>query len=412
MSILGTRRAVRRAALGAYLAAILVLSISLTAAADTGTVFVSNDYESQFADHLTFRLEVESDVPIVRTTLRYRREGSPLTTRVEVPVSSGMHVLAEHVKRMERGEIPPGTALTYSWTVADETGKEHSTEPVTFVCEDDRFAWEILHADGIAIHWYEDESNARALLVAGAEASHRLQDEMGISVEKSIKVFVYQTSSDMRPAVAARSEGYDARVVTLGMVVSDDTMLLLGSHRDAEETIAHELSHLVVGLATKNPYADLPRWLDEGLAMYAQGEVSTRNQAALERAIREDSLISVRSLSGYTGDPAEVDLYYGEVYSLIDYLIGTYGKGRMTELLTIFSQGSRQEDALKQVYGFGLDELDTRWRASLSLAPRGETEPASDRGAPPEPSPTTCGSIPLLSMMGILGALRLSRQWA
>ena len=146
--------------------------------------------------------------------------------------------------------------------------------------------------------------------------------------------------------------------------------------------------------------------------MYAQGEVSTRNQAALERAIREDSLISVRSLSGYTGDPAEVDLYYGEVYSLIDYLIGTYGKERMPELLTIFSQGSRQEDALKQVYGFGLDELDTRWRASLSLAPRGETEPASYPAASPEPGPTTCGSIPLLSMIGILGTLRLSRQWA
>jgi hypothetical protein len=44
------------------------------------------------------------------------------------------------------------------------------------------------------------------------------------------------------------------------------------------------LSHIVVGLATKNPFGDLPRWLDEGLAMYAEGELPARNRRALEQA--------------------------------------------------------------------------------------------------------------------------------
>jgi len=405
-----TRHTMRRAIAWLVIPVALLLGFSMSVAADTGIRVISNEHEAQFADHLTFRLAVESDAPIVITTLRYRREGSVLTTRVEVPTTTGKHVDVEYVKSLERGEIPPGTALTYSWTIGDESGKEYSTEPITFVYEDDRFDWNTLRANGITLHWYEDESNARTLLTAGTEALHRLQDEMGIIVEKPIKVFAYQDSNDMRPAVAARSEGYDARVVTLGMVISDDTMLLLATHRDAELTIAHELSHLVAGLATKNPYADLPHWLDEGLAMYAEEELPTGNRSALERAIREDRLISVRSLSGYTGDPEQVDLYYGEVYSLVDYLIGTYGKEQMTELLAVFQEGTRPEDALRQVYGFGMDELDNHWRASLGLGSRGEPHPTQEWHASPDPSPTPGCLVPLLSMLAIMGALHVSRQ--
>jgi len=405
-----TRCTARRAITGLLISGILLLGLTSSAAADTAIQVISNEYESQFAGHLTFRIVVESDAPIVETTLRYQRDSSVLTTKVEVPITVGKHVEAEYVRSLERGEIPPGTAITYYWTIADESGKEYSTEPITFVYEDDRFDWRILSADGITLYWYDDESNALTLLTAGTEAQHRLQDEVGITLEKSIKIFIYQTSSDMQAAVAARSEGYDARVVTLGMVISDDTMLLLGSHRDAKLTIAHELSHLVVGLAKKNPYADLPRWLDEGLAMYAEGELPTGNQSALERAIREDSLISVRSLSGYTGDPELVDLYYGEVYSLADYLIDTYGKEKMTGLLAVFRKGARPEDALMQIYGFGLDELDNRWRASLGLEPRGEPHPTPELSAPPEPSRATCCLTPLLSMLAIIGVFHVSRQ--
>jgi len=409
--MLSTQRTARRIIAGLLISVVLLLlGLTSSVAADTAIRVISNEHEAQFADYLTFRIVAESDAPIVEATLRYHRESSVLTTKVEVPITTGKHVEAEYVRSLKRGELPPGTALTYSWTLADESGKKHSTEPITFVYEDDRFDWQILSADGIALYWYGDESNARTLLTAGTEALHRIQDEVGITLEKPIKIFTYQTSSDMQPAVAARSKGYDARVVTLGMVISDDTMLLLSSHRDAELTIAHELSHLVVGLATKNPYADLPRWLDEGLAMYAEGELPAGNQSALDRAIRDDNLISVRSLSGYTGDPELVDLYYGEVYSLVDYLIDTYGQEKMTGLLAMFREGSRPEDALRQIYGFGLDELDSYWRASLGLGPRGEPHLVPDLGATPEARPTTRCLVPLLSMLAIMGIFHVSRH--
>jgi len=396
---------IRRTIAWTLLMVILPAAISLTAMADSDIVVVTNEYRAVFADRLRFTLAIESATPIVEATLRYRRGEGPLITRVPVPITPGQHVVAEYVRPLDRGEIPPGTTMTYHWTLVDQEGTKHHTEPVAFVYEDDRFDWRMISSPEITLLWYEDEEQARSLFDDAMAALRRLEDEIGVHMEQPVRIYAYQKSADMRAALFAHSEGYDARVLTMGVVVSDDTLLLLASHRDAHLTIAHELSHVVVGFATDNPYSDLPRWLDEGLAMYAQGELQEANQRALARSIRDDTLISVRSLSGYTGIPEEVDLYYGEVHSLVEYLIRTHGKEKMTELLATCREGIRQEDALTRVFGFGLDQLDSDWRASLGLGPRGEAQPSSDPRPSPEKSPAACSLIPLLSLMGLAGAL-------
>jgi hypothetical protein len=53
----------------------------------------------------------------------------------------------------------------------------------------------------------------------------------------------------------------------------------------------------------------------------------------------------------------------------------------MHALLSVFAQGTLQEDALQRVYGFGLDELDNRWRASLGLKPRERPTPGTTPAA-------------------------------
>ncbi len=156
-----------------------------------------------------------------------------------------------------------------------------------------------------------------------------------------MKIYVYDSKQDMGPALdVPRSQSYDELTTTLGVLISKDTLLLLGSAAGATQTIAHELTHLVVGQATDNPFqAPLPRWLDEGLAMYNEGSLPDYNQQALAEAIATNSLISVRSLSAYTGDPNQVNLFYGESYSVIDYLLSQYGKDKMVQLLNRVQEG-------------------------------------------------------------------------
>lgn len=373
---------------------------ALNARADQAIRVVDTTYDVQFSKSIAFGLEVEAQNQINEVTLYYRRVGEGLTVKVPIPITPGQNSFS-HTWELEPGEVPVGARIEYDWRIVDEAGNELRTSPVALDYDDDRFAWEAAEEGNVIVFWYGSrEEEARRLLGYATRSLARLQDEMGVTLGQPVRIYAYQSKSDMSLALPQTSEAYDERILTLGVVVDEATLLLLGSHGDVEGTIAHELSHIVVGLDTDNPYAPLPRWLDEGLAMYAEGELPSGNRRALESAIRRDQLISVRSLSGYTGDPSQVDLFYGEVYSLVEYLLDAYGTEKMSQMLDAFSEGITQQEALQRVYGFGVDELDAQWRARLGLQPRGTS--SSEPPGAPRPVQRPCTLCPGVLFGGLL----------
>ncbi len=104
--------------------------------------------------------------------------------------------------------------------------------------------------------------------------------------------------------------------------------------------------------------------------MYAQGELAADNRNAVARAVKDDTLLSVRSMSSYSGRAELVDLFYGQAYLLIEFMLETYGRDKMQALVTAFGEGLPQEAALQRAYGFGLNELNDLWRQSQGLEPK------------------------------------------
>ncbi len=388
----------QRALRVAALLALAFLAPATIGRADQGIQVLDTGYEVQFSRSIRFRIQLESENEITAVTLYYRRPGEGLTVKVPIEVSYEQRTFS-HTWELEPGELPVGSQIEHEWRIADAAGNELTTVPVILNYEDDRFSWDVIQHNHIILSWYGSQEDEARRLVGYADSTlARLQDEMGVMLHQPVRIYVYRNKSDMSLALPRTSEAYDERILTLGVVVDEATLLLLGSQRDIEGTIAHELSHIVVGLATDNPYSSLPRWLDEGLAMYAEGELPSANRRSLERAVQRDQLISVRSLSGYTGDPSQVDLFYGEVYSVVEYLLDTYGKGKMAQLLDALGDGTTQEEALQRVYTLDLDQLDAQWRQSLGLQPRGTSTPRTPVAAPDAQRP------PVPCMFAVLGA--------
>ncbi len=368
--------------------------------AETEIQVVSRQQSYIFSESLTFSLEARCDKPIVEAILFYGLEGSRLVRRVYPRFTSGTQVRIEHTEHLERGQFAPGVKIVFWWRLRAEDGSTLETDPESFEYTDDSQNWRTLPGKQVDLFWYgNDEARAKELLGCADEAIDRLQKEMGVSLDRRVRIYVYNNERDMRRALTQRSAGYDQMVTTLGVSVGENTLLLLGSHRDAPQTIAHELSHIVVKLVTENPYAE--------------GELPAGNQRALERAIKEDGLISLRSMSSYSGQASQVDLFYGQAYSVVAFMLKEYGPDKMRALLKVFSEGTLQEEALQRVYGFGLAELENRWRASLGLGPRQKTPSVASAAASPtvetrrSPIETrrTCSSslaALLLPMIGVL----------
>ncbi|NLT72903.1 MAG: hypothetical protein GXX94_01735 [Chloroflexi bacterium] len=352
-------------------AALLLTLIPWPAAASGGWEIVSQQAEATFSSSLELSLRVRAPEPIVEVILFYGRTGDRIVRRIYPSFRPASELSLSHRELLERGQYAPGTELHAWWQLTDRSGTRFETPEQIIQYDDGAQDWEMLAGDGVRLYHYGVRASQAQGWVEAAEASlEHIASTFGVAPTSDLHIYVYRSERDMRSALATRSDDYDERVTTLGVAVDEDTLILLEAQPDLEATMAHELTHLVVGMATDNPYAGLPRWLDEGLAMVAEGELPRQNELALRRGISDDDLLSVRSMTSYSGRADQVDLYYGECYSVVRFMIETYGREDLSALLDAFSVGALQDDALEGVYGFDVEELDALWRESLGLKRR------------------------------------------
>ena len=384
------RRGPTRSAGIAVLAFCLALTFpsisAVTAQEAPWATFQSLDHKVAFAKSVTFHLKAEVTQPLDSVWLVYSLEGERAYNSARAEFTGDRRLTADWVWELEPGELAPGAIVHYYWAVEDDQGNRAESEESSFEYVDARFDWQVLEEGTLRVHYYRGKSTAQQVLDAGTDALQRLQANMATATTEPINVYVYASERDMTLAIPSRSESYDAATVTLGMAMSGDTLVLLGKQAELAGTVAHELSHIVVGQATDNPFSELPRWLDEGLAMYAEGELPADNARSLNRAIRDNKVLSLRSMTSYPGSADLVDLFYGEAYSIVQYLIETYGPEKMRELLTIIGQGDPVEEALPQSHQITLGDLERDWRASVGLRAVAEATAVAATVAPQQAS--------------------------
>jgi hypothetical protein len=129
----------------------------------------------------------------------------------------------------------------------------------------------------------------------------------------------------------------------------------------------------------------MPAWLDEGTAVYGQDNPGGFRDA-IESAISRGEVLSVREVSAYPGDPDKVTLFYGEGWSLVSYLVDTYGQEKFAQVFAEIKSGSRIDSALETVYGFDQDGLEDEWREFHDLPARITRAPATEQPQQPAES--------------------------
>jgi hypothetical protein len=363
------------------------LSPSLVVAENNITVTASN-VDINFPSQAVFTIEAESSAEIVDVRLDYQVDKMNYAEVVSegwANFTEADKVDARWVWDMRNASLPPGAEVTYWWRIKDAAGDEFETSPAVMQFDDDRYSWQSLtgtvpQVGELTIFWYQgSDSFAQGLMDACEEGLTRLTQDIGTYPERPIKIYIYASSGDLQGAMISSNEWSG------GVAFTDFGIIAIGippSQLDwGKGALVHELTHLIVREATFSPYGQLPVWLDEGLAMYNECAVDPSLVSSLEETISGSDLISVRTLcSPFSAYSDKAYLSYAESYSLVNYLLDNYGQGKMLDLLALSKQGSTYDEALTAVYGFDIDGLDARWRATLTdskvPAPRASLPPA------------------------------------
>jgi hypothetical protein len=342
--------------------------------AEPGITVTASNVDVNFPGQVVFTVKAESYVNIVDARLYYQVDKMNYAEVVSegwADFTPASKIEASWVWDMRNANLPPGADVTYWWMIEDADGNRFETSRETMHFDDDRYSWQSLastvpHGSELTLFWYTGgDSFARELMDACEEGLAGLVQDIGAYPERPVKIYVYASDEDLQGAMVYSQEW------TGGVAFADFGIIAISIPPSELEwgkgALVHELTHLVVHQATFSPYGQLPVWLDEGLAMYNEGELDPDFRSSLEEATLEGKLISVRSLcSPFSAYSEKARLSYAESYSLVEYLLDNYGQDKMLDLLALLKQGSTYDEALTDVYGFDIDGLDARWRATLA----------------------------------------------
>ena len=334
-----------------------------------------NDVVMNFPETATFQLAVNHPVEISSIILEY---GNKQQTCGEViakafpQITPGTSVEAEWTWEMlQSGSLPPGAQLWWRWRITDANGNETLTDTQTATWLDDDHNWKTVNnGENLRLHSYEgSQSFINSLSEAAAAGLQFNEIQSGLKAEAPIDLYIFASTDDLKDAILYEPSW------TGGQAFPDQDIVIIGiSENELEwgkDAIVHELTHVLVGHLTFSCLGDVPTWLNEGLAVYSEGELDGQSQNQLEDAIREDTLLNVRSLSGgFSEVPDKAYLSYSQSYSLVKFLIEEYGQDRMTALLVALRDGLTVDQALMQTYGFEIDGLEDSWRAAIGAQPR------------------------------------------
>lgn len=178
-----------------------------------------------------------------------------------------------------------------------------------------------------------------------------------------VKIFEHQPTVSTYIEVFPTHAQFSVRTAGIPFIgtvgASTGRIIALVSPRDGKETMGtynwaqvlrHEYGHTVTLSATENR---IPHWMTEGLAVYAE-EAPLRWEwvPLLYRAVTKDELFPIDRVTwGFVRPkkPTDRSLAYAQSYWMCKYLVDSYGKQAMLQLMAKFKEGKSQEQAFEEV---------------------------------------------------------------
>lgn len=346
----------------------------LAAMAPASSIEISqNTFELSFPRRIQFNVQASSTAPIDRVVLLFGTNGRSCqdsATRQEIDFDPEKEVSLEWEWDLRTARpLPPGAEIWWQWEIRDQSGNTLTSDKKSFVVEDDAFTWKSISRENITVYWVEgSRSFATKILDTALSSLKRLTDNAGVHPAGNIRLNIYPTIDDLKASLLYEPTWIGG--IAFPEYGSLSTVIEPGEESWVAEVIPHELAHLVTGELTFNCYgAELPTWLEEGLAVYSENKRSLSDINLVKSALKKGTLEPLHDLTaGFSADPNEADLNYAQSGMVVAFMVETYGAEKMAALLASIGEGKQFSKALLEIYGMDTDGLDAAWRSSLGYS--------------------------------------------
>ena len=240
------------------------------------------------------------------------------------------------------------------------------------------FDWFIHKTEHFDIYYYPSESRLISVMGDVAEDAYRkFSEDFGHDLSDKTPLILYKSHSDFQETniileelsegVGGFAEFFKRRVV----------IPFTGSMTDFQKVIFHELVHIFqYDIIYQKPVAHIytgeflyspPIWFIEGTAEYMSRGWDATDEMVLRNACVSNSIVPLTYLQNFYILGSQVFLGYKEGQSAVEYLVNTYGRDKLANILQELkhSRTKSLDDAFKSTIGIDVQQFDKDWQRSI-----------------------------------------------
>lgn len=139
-----------------------------------------------------------------------------------------------------------------------------------------------------------------------------------------------------------------------------------GYTQEIHKVALHELAHILLNNAVAKAGYLVPRWFNEGTAMYFAKELSFEHAVAVSQASLLDSLVSLSEIDKVMSfNSPKATLAYAQSVMAINFLVKNYKKEAIGNILGNFRNSKNFNDAMISSIGKGVWQFEQEWRTHI-----------------------------------------------
>lgn len=222
--------------------------------------------------------------------------------------------------------------------------------------------WQKIAHHPFVIYYGENDSKKHQLVLKTLHKSYqKLSQEIGGELQDSIAVFICPSEKVYRQFVGENFPNWSEGVASpSNNVIILKSPNLLPDHAVISKIAIHELTHIILHKAVNGH--PIPRWFNEGMAVYYSGEKSFASGSLISKALITKSIIDLKDINevlNFHSDKAQ--LAYQESYLAILYLFEQFGKEKVKQIISLMGKGKNLDLAFLEAIGMDTVDFEYDW---------------------------------------------------
>lgn len=346
----------------AALTAAILFSLPLEAGAQGRVEFGMPTVGYSFGQSLNFETSFIAQVNILEGYVFYQLQGAERNWVYEGDVEDDMFRV--QVNLNPENAPRAYSEITYWFRLGSDHGEFFESPHYTLYYEDDRFVWQQVEIAPFTLRWHNgDQRFAASILAAANQGVARVRELLPLPEPQPMILQVYDNPADVQMVAQLGGYGWAA-----GHTDPAAARMLFalppGNSLEIERQVPHEVAHLMLyqGLGAAG-YANLPVWLNEGIASTVEVYSDPARAQLLAVAGQSGSLLPFYSLcAAFPQDEMLARLAYAQSASFVEFLLARYNKAGFAILVDAYKQSGDCLNAPLAAFGADLNQLDAQWR--------------------------------------------------